>query len=191
MVEAMRPLVPELPHEKRARFSRDYGVSDYDAGVLTSEKPLADYFETAAAGAAKPKTIANWILNDLLGALAAAELGLDANPVSAASLRELAGFVDSGKINGGQAKEVFAAVFQTGKAPADIIREKGLEQVSDTGFLDEIITKVLAENADAVEKIKAGNDKAINALKGQVMKLSQGKANPKVVGELLEARLKG
>ncbi len=190
MVERIAQHVPETPHAKRTRFIAELGVSEYDAGVLASEKALADYFEVAVAGAAKPKTIANWIINDLLGQLSAAELTLEQNPIPAAALRELAGFVDGGKINGNQAKEVFAAMFQTGQAPDAIIREKGLEQVSDTGFLDEIITKVLAENADAVAKIKAGNDKAINALKGQVMKLSAGKANPAVVGEMLAARLK-
>jgi aspartyl-tRNA(Asn)/glutamyl-tRNA(Gln) amidotransferase subunit B len=191
LVAAARTLVPELPHEKRARFVRDSGLTEYDAGVLAGEKALADYFEAAAAGATRPKSIANWIINDLLSALNAASLPLESNPVSATHLRELAALVDDGKINGAQAKEVFAELFaKPGAAPADIVKAKGLEQVSDTGFLDDIITQVLAANADAVEKIKAGNDKAINALKGQVMKLSQGKANPKVVGDLLEARLK-
>ena len=191
LIAAARKRVPELPHEKRERFVKEGGLTEYDASVLASEKPIADYFESAAAGAAKPKTIANWILNDLLSALNTASLTFSENPVSAAHLRELAALVDGGKINNAQAKEVFTELFATGTPPADIVRAKGLEQVSDTGFLDEIITQVLAANADAVEKIKAGNDKAINALKGQVMKLSQGKANPKVAGDLLEARLKG
>ena len=191
LIAAARKRVPELPHEKRERFVKEGGLTEYDASVLASEKPIADYFESAAAGAVKPKTIANWILNDLLSALNTASLTFSENPVSAAHLRELAALVDGGKINNAQAKEVFTELFATGTPPADIVRAKGLEQVSDTGFLDEIITQVLAANADAVEKIKAGNDKAINALKGQVMKLSQGKANPKVAGDLLEARLKG
>lgn len=190
MVSRISRNVPESPHAKRARFVSELGVSEYDANVLASEKPLADYFESAAAGVAKPKAIANWIINDLLGQLSASGLSLEQNPIPAENIRELAGFVDGGKINGSQAKEVFAAMFESAQPPGIIIREKGLEQVSDTGFLDEIITQVLAANADAVEKIKAGNDKAINALKGQVMKLSAGKANPKVVGEMLEARLK-
>lgn len=191
MVARIRQQVPESPHAKRARFVSEFGLSEYDASVLASEKALANYFESAVAGATKPKSIANWIINDLLGQLSASERTLAENPVPAAGIRDLAEFVETGKINGNQAKEVFAAMFESGKSPADIIREKGLEQVSDTGFLDEIISRVLAENADAVEKIKAGNDKAINALKGQVMKLSAGKANPKVVGEMLESRLKG
>ena len=189
MVARIAQSVPERPHEKRARFVASLGVSEYDAGVLASEKALADYFETAATGSAKPKSVANWIINDLLGQLSAAGLSLEQNPVPAENIRALAGCVDAGRINSNQAKEVFAAMFATGYAPDAIIKERGLEQVSDTGFLDDIITKVLAENADAVAKIKAGNDKAINALKGQVMKLSAGKANPAVVGEMLARRL--
>jgi len=191
IVERVGQSVPETPHARRERFVNALGVSEYDAGVLCSEKALADYFEEAAAGISKPKAVANWIINDLLGQLSAREMTLAQNPVPASGVRALAAVVEEGKINGSQAKEVFAAMFETGQSPADIIKEKGLEQVSDTGFLDDIITQVLAANADAVEKIKAGNDKAINALKGQVMKLSAGKANPKVVGEMLEARLKG
>ena len=191
IVARARKNLPESPHEKRARFVRDFGISEYDASVLASEKALADYFEAASASAAKPKAIANWVINDLLGQLSAAGLTLEQNRVPAAGIRELVSFVEDGKINSNQAKEVFAAMFETGKPPAEIINEKGLEQVSDTGFLEEIISKVLAENPDAVEKFTAGNAKAINALKGQAMKLSGGKANPKLVGELLERRLKG
>ena len=191
LLAAARRRVPELPHEKRRRFVQEGGLTEYDAGVLASEKSLADFFEAAAAGAAKPKSIANWIINDLASALNAAGLTFSENPVSAAHVQELAGMVDAGKINHAQAKEVFGELFSTGISPGEIVKQKGLEQVSDTGFLDEIITQVLAANAATVDQVKAGNEKAINALKGQVMKLSQGKANPKVVGDLLEQRLKG
>ncbi len=191
MVAEIRPLVPELPHEKRTRFERDFGISPYDAGVLASERPLAAYFETAVTGAAKPKTIANWIINDLMGALSSAGLTFEQNPVPAGHLRELAAAVDASTVNGAQAREVLTAMLTDGGHPGDIIKARGLEQVSDTGFLDTIIDQVIAQNPDAVAKIKAGNDKAINALKGQVMKLSQGKANPKLAGELLEKRLNG
>ncbi len=189
LLAAARLRVPELPHQKRARFVASCGLTEYDAGVLASEKAWADYFEAAATGATKPKSIANWIINDLLSALHAASLPFSQNPVSASHLRELASLVDNGTINGAQAKEVFAELFTNGSSPAAIVQAKGLEQVSDSAFLDDIITQVLQANPDAVAKIRAGNDKAINALKGQVMKLSQGKANPKVVGDLLESRL--
>ncbi len=191
IVAEMRPLVPELPHERRGRFERDFGLSVYDSGVLTGDLALAAYFEDAVTGAQKPKTIANWIINDLLGALSSADLTFAENTVPAASLRELASLVDGAKINGNQAKEVLGVMLSEGGAPEAIIKARGLEQVSDTSFLDAIIDQVLAENADAVAKIKAGNDKAINALKGQVMKLSQGKANPQMVGDLLTKRLQG
>jgi aspartyl-tRNA(Asn)/glutamyl-tRNA(Gln) amidotransferase subunit B len=189
MVVDIAPTVPETPHARRTRFTNTLGVSEYDAGVLCSEKSLADYFEEAAAGIAKPKGVANWIINDLLGQLGARDMTLEQNPIPALNIRALAAVVENGKINGGQAREVFAAMFDTGKAPADMIKEKGLEQVSDTGFLEDIITKVLADNADTVAKIKAGNPKAINSLKGQVMKLSAGKANPAMVDEMLAKRL--
>ena len=111
LIAAARKRVPELPHEKRARFVNEGGLTEYDAGVLASEKALADYFEAAATGAGKPKTIANWIINDLLSALNAASLTFSENPVSAAHLRELAALVDDGKINNAQAKEVFTELF--------------------------------------------------------------------------------
>jgi aspartyl-tRNA(Asn)/glutamyl-tRNA(Gln) amidotransferase subunit B len=189
LVAEMLPLVPERPHEKRERFVRDYGVSGYDAVVLTSERALADYFEAAAVGVPKPKAVANWIINDLLGRLAAAEKSLAENPVEAGSLRELALLVESGRINGSQAREVLGEMVVTGALPGEIVKQRGLEQVSDTGFLDEIIGQVIAGNPDAVAKIRGGNDKAVNALKGQVMKLSGGRANPQVVGELLAAAI--
>lgn len=191
IVARVRPRVPELPHEKRARFVSALGLSEYDAGVLASEKALADYFELAAAGVSRPKAVANWVINDLLGALSAAEKTLAENPVAPEHLRDLATLLETGKINGGQAKEVFTEMFATCRPAADIVKERGFEVVSDTGFLEEIIDQVLAENADAVAKIRAGNDKAINALKGQVMKATKGKAAPQVVGELLEKKLRG
>jgi aspartyl-tRNA(Asn)/glutamyl-tRNA(Gln) amidotransferase subunit B len=189
LVAEMRPLVPERPHEKRGRFVSEYGVSEYDAVVLTSDRMLADYFEAAAVGVPKPKAVANWIINDLLGRLAAAGYSPAENPVKAAALRELALLVESGRINGSQAREVLDEMVGTGASPGEIVKLRGLEQVSDSGFLDEIIHQVMAANADAVAKIRAGNDKAINALKGQVMKLSGGRANPQVVGELLAAAI--
>lgn len=190
LVEAARAKVPELPQEKRERFIRDYGISEYDAEVLTADRPLADYFEQAAAGAARPKTIANWILNDLLGALS--DSGTDTRniPVPAAHIRELAGLTEAGTIHLGQAKEVFAAMLQSGSPPAQIVREMGLAQDTDASALEALIDQVLADNRDTVGTILAGNEKAVNALKGQVMKLSRGRANPRTVSELLEARIR-
>ncbi len=181
--------VPELPHEKAARFASDFGVSDYDAGVLSADRELADYFEQGATGAKAPKRVANWVLNDLLGALNAQGLGIADSPVGAAHLRELTDLVESGAISNNQAKEVFAAMVESGSDPASIVKEKGFEQVSDTGALEAMIDQVIAANPDKIAEIRAGNDKVVNWLTGQVMKASRGKANPKLVTDLLRQRL--
>jgi len=181
--------LPELPHAKRARFVRDHGLTPYDAGVLTSEPALAVYFEEAAAGPAKPKTVANWIINELLGRLNEGQTPFAANPVPAASLCELAGLVEGGSISGAQAKEVFSEMFATGAGPAAIVKAKGFSQVSDTGALDGFVQQVIAANPDLVARIQAGEAKVANVLVGQVMKASGGKANPKMVSELLARAL--
>lgn len=180
---------PELPDEKRARFVTEFGVTNYDAAVLASSKALAEYFEAAAKKARKPKNVANWIINDLLSALAAAEKTIVDCPISAQSLDELINLIEDGKINSTQGREVFAQMFTTGKAAAEIVKEKGLEQVSDTGALEALCDQAIANSAKAVAEYKAGKLQAINSIKGQVMKLSQGKANPAVVGEILAKKL--
>ena len=180
---------PELPGEKRARFERDFGVTAHDASVLASEHALADYFDAAAKAARKPKNVANWIINDLLSALAAAEKMISDCPISAHSLDELVNLIDEGKINGKQGKEVFAEMFATGKEAGVIVKEKGLEQVSDTGAIEALCDQAIAASAKAVAEYKAGKVQAINSIKGQVMKLSQGKANPQVVSEILTRKL--
>jgi aspartyl-tRNA(Asn)/glutamyl-tRNA(Gln) amidotransferase subunit B len=180
---------PELPGEKRDRFVRDFGVTPYDASVLTSEHALADYFDAAAKSARKPKNVANWIINDLLSALAAAEKTISDCPISGHALDELVNLIDAGKINGKQGKEVFAEMFATGKAAEAIVKEKGLEVVSDTGAIEALCDQAIAASAKAVAEYKAGKVQAINSIKGQVMKLSQGKANPQVVGEILARKL--
>ncbi len=187
-VERIRPTLPELPHDKRERFVREFGVSEYDAGVLSSERPLADWFERAAAGADRPKSVANWMINDLLGRLNAEGVALADCRVAPDQFGALVKLVDSGKINNNQAKEVFAEMFQTGGAPDQIATTRGFEQVSDSGMIDQFIDQVLAANAATVADIQNGNTKAINALRGQVIKLSGGKANPRLVGELLDKR---
>ena len=180
---------PELPGEKRDRFARDYGVTAYDAAVLASEQPLAEYFDAAAKGARKPKNVANWIINDLLSALAAADLTIAGCPISAHALDELVNLIDDGAISSKQGREVFTAMFASGKTAAQIVDEKGLSQESDTGAIEALCDQALASNAKAVAEYRAGKLQAINAVKGQVMKLSQGKANPTVVSEILARKL--
>jgi len=189
IVAEVTPLVPELPTKKRARFAEQYGVSSYDAGVLANDLPLAAYFEKAAANASKPKTVANWILNELPPLLNAASLTIEECPIQPESLNELVCFLDEGKINGKQGKEVFAEMFATGKAAAVIIEEKGLKQESDLGAIATLCDQVIAANPKAVEEYKSGKLASINFLKGQVMKLSKGKANPGIAGDVLARKL--
>lgn len=189
IVEAARARVPELPWEKRDRYVREFGVTEYDAGVLASSLPLSRYFEQAAAGAKNAKAVANWILNDLLSTLSAASLSIEECPLAPSALHELLDLVDSGTISGRQAKEVFAEMFSSGKTASVIVEEKGLRQVSDTGALEAFCDEVIAANPGPVADYRSGKTAAINFLKGQVMKLSKGKANPAVVGELLAKKL--
>ena len=188
-MDKVRARRPELPAEKRARFIAEYGVTDYDASVLASERALADYFDAAAKGARKPKSVANWIINDLLSALAASQKTIADCPISAPALDELVNLIDTGAINSTQGREVFAEMFATGKPAAAIVKEKGLEQVSDTGAIEALCDQAIAASPKAVAEYKAGKVQAINSIKGQVMKLSQGKANPAVVGEILARML--
>ena len=184
-MQEVRARIPESPWEKRERFVREYGISEYDAGVLAGDLGLSAYFETAAKGARKPKAIANYVLNDLLSALAAANQTIADCPIPAKHLNQLVNLVDDGKINSKQGKEVFAEMFSTGKAPELIVEEKGMKQESDLGAIESLCVEVIAANPKSVEDYRAGKAAAINFLKGQVMKLSKGKANPNLVGEIL------
>jgi aspartyl-tRNA(Asn)/glutamyl-tRNA(Gln) amidotransferase subunit B len=189
--ESARARMPELPWDKRARFVRDFGVSDYDAGVLANDLDLASYFETAAKGAKKPKNVANWILNDLQSALSASSLQISDCPIPPAALDELVNLIDSGAISGRQGKEVFAEMFASQKPASVIVEERGLKQLSDSGAIEALCDEVIAANPGPAADVRAGKAAAINFLKGQVMKLSKGKANPQLVGEILEKKLTG
>jgi aspartyl-tRNA(Asn)/glutamyl-tRNA(Gln) amidotransferase subunit B len=191
LLSEARARVPELPKAKRARFVEEYQVSPYDAGVLSDDLDLARYFETAARGAKKPKNVANWILNDLQSALSGASKTITDCPVPPEALDELVNLIDSGKISGKQAKDVFTEMFASGKGAAAIVKEKGIEQVSDTGAIETFCDQVIAANPKPAADFKAGNAASLNFLKGQVMKLSKGKANPQLAGEILERKLKG
>jgi aspartyl-tRNA(Asn)/glutamyl-tRNA(Gln) amidotransferase subunit B len=185
-----RARVPELPKAKRARFVEQYEVSAYDAGVLANDLDLAKYFETAARGAKKPKNVANWILNDLQSALSNAGKTINDCPIPPEALDELVNLIDSGKISGKQGKEVFAEMFASGKGAAAIVKEKGIEQLSDASAIEAFCDQVIAANPKPSADFKAGNAASLNFLKGQVMKLSKGKANPQVAGEILERKLR-
>src|SRR6266581_8765582 len=178
LLEDVRSRVPELPKAKRARFIEQYKVSDYDAGVLANDLQLAHYFEMAAKGARKPKNVANWILNDLQSALTSSSRAISGCPIPPESLDELVNLIDSGKISGKQGKEVFSEMFSSGKGAAAIVKEKGIEKLSDTNAIAKFCDEVIAANPKPAADFKAGNAASLNFLKGQVMKLSKGKANP-------------
>ena len=189
LVEAMTR-VPELPKTKRARFVQQYGVSPYDAAVLADDLALANYFESAAQGTRKPKSVANWILNDLQSALSRDGRPITNCPIPPSALDELINLIDGGTISGKQAKEVFTEMFASGKPAGTIVKEKGIEQLSDRTALEAMCDKVIAANPKPVADFKAGNTASMNFLKGQVLKLSKGTANPVVVGEILERKLR-
>ena len=186
----VRSRIPELPKAKRARFVEHYRVSAYDAGVLANDLDLARYFEAAAKSAKKPKSLANWILNDLQNALSTAGKTINDCPILPEALDELVNLIESEKISGKQGKEVFAEMFATGREARAIVKEKGIEQVSDVSAIEALCDQVIAANPKPVTDFKAGNRASLNFLKGQVMKLSKGKANPQLAGEILERKLK-
>ena len=190
LLAEVRSRVPELPKAKRARFVEQYHVSPYDAGVLADDLDLARYFEAAARGAKKPKNIANWVLNDLQNALSTSGKTINDCPISPKTLDELVNLIDSGKISGKQGKEVFADMFATGKSAAAVVQERGIEQLSDESAIQVLCDQVIAANPKPAADYKTGNAASLNFLKGQVMKLSKGNANPQLVGEILERKLK-
>jgi len=189
LVAEVRERVPELPKAKRARFVAEYRVSSYDAAVLANDLELARYFEAAVKHAKKPKNIANWILNDLQNALSAAGKGINECPIPPEILDEFVNLIDSGKISGKQGKEVFAEMFATGKSSAAIVKEKGIEQLSDVSAIETLCDEVIAANPKPVADFRAGNTASLNFLKGQVIRLSKGKANPQLVGEILQKKI--
>ena len=162
-----------------------------DAETFVNDVPLGGYFEKAVTGAKNPKAVANWVINNLRAKIAEAGTTLDAVKIKPSDIRELIALVDGGKISGSIAQGVFAEMFASGEAPGKIVEQKGLAQVSDTGAIEKFCDDVIAANPKSAEDFRAGKTAALNFLKGQVMKASQGKANPALVGEILERKLKG
>ncbi len=190
-IEAIRADLPELPQAKQARYQTDYGLSAYDAATLTASRAMAEYFESALAALPKPdaKLVANWVMGELSAALNREGLDIGASRIAPASLAGLLARLQDGTLSSKLAKEVFAAMW-AGEGEADaIIEARGLRQMSDTGELVRVVDAVLAANPKSVQEYRAGKDRAFNALVGQVMKATRGKANPQQVNELLRARL--
>ncbi len=188
-VDALRARVGELPEAKRERLKSQYGLSDFDAETLVASKPLSAFFEEASAGYREPKRIANWILTEVRSVLNERNVEIGQLPSKPAHIRELLESVDDGTISGKIAKEVFAEMVEGGRAPREIITERGLSQIADEGDLSEIVDRVIAANEKSVADYGAGKDHALKYLMGQVMKESKGKANPVVATRLLKGRL--
>jgi len=187
-VNEIKETLPELPDEKKHRFMNDFGLNAYDASVLIAERSRADYYETVALGR-DAKLAANWVINELLGILNKNEKTLDESPISAEQLGGLIALISDDTISGKIAKDVFPEMFTSGKNADVIVEEKGLKQVTDTGAIETIIDEVIAENPDNVAAYKGGKDKLFGFFVGQVMKKSQGKANPAAVNKLLKEKL--
>src|SRR5450755_5059494 len=188
-LDEIRARMPELPALKRARFVESYGLSAYDAAVLTSSRAIAEYYESAAAAAGEPKAAANWVMGDLMGALNADGREIADSPVAPQRLGELVALIGKGEISGKIAKEVFVKMYAGGAAAAEIVEREGLKQISDTGALEQIVDRVLQQNPKQVEQYKSGKTAVLGFLVGQVMKESRGQANPGVVNELLRNKL--
>jgi aspartyl-tRNA(Asn)/glutamyl-tRNA(Gln) amidotransferase subunit B len=194
-IERVRAGMPELPGAMRERFVRDFGLTEYDAAVLTQSKAMAGYFEDVvnAAGFDQAKPAANWLMGDVASTLNRAGVDIADSPVSAAQLALLLKRIADGTISNKIAKEVFGAMWEAPSASPqladEIIESRGLKQISDSGALEKIVDEVLAANAKSVEEFRAGKEKAFNALIGQAMKASRGKANPAQLTELLKQKL--
>jgi aspartyl-tRNA(Asn)/glutamyl-tRNA(Gln) amidotransferase subunit B len=189
-VDSVKSQMAELPRAMAARFMADYGLPEYDATTLTASKAMAAYFEEAAKLSKQPKLASNWVMGELSRRINAGEGTIESAPVSAQQLARLIGRIGDGTISNNAAKQVFDAMWSGEGSGVDaIIEAKGLKQMNDTGALEKIIDEVIAANADNVAQYKAGKEKAFNALVGQVMKASKGKANPQQVNELLKKKI--
>ena len=190
-LDEVRQRVVELPLARKQRFMRDYQLPASDAQTFVWDVPLGNYFEGIARQAKNPKPAANWVINNLRAKMAESQVTLADLRFQPAGILELIDLVDSGKISTRIAQDVFAEMFATGEAPARIVEKKGLAQVSDTAAIEKLCDQAIAANPSPAADYKAGKAAALNSLVGQVMKLSKGKANPALAGEILERKLKG
>ncbi|MCW8963293.1 MAG: Asp-tRNA(Asn)/Glu-tRNA(Gln) amidotransferase subunit GatB [Gammaproteobacteria bacterium] len=190
-IEAVRQTMPELPQQKRHRFIEELGLSKHDAAVLTSSKEMADYFEDVLAVAGEAKLCANWVMVELAGALNKEGMDMNDSPIDAKRLGGMIQRIADNTISGKIAKQIFEAMWSSEDDADAIIEAKGLKQITDTGAIEGMIDEILANNQPQVEQYRAGQEKMLGFFVGQVMKASQGKANPKQVNEILRDKLKG
>ncbi len=185
-IEEIKNNLPELPHHKKERFIKEYDLPEYDAGVLTQSKEIAQFYEETNRYAKDPKQVSNWIMGDVLRRLNDEELEVEDLKFKPKDLADLIGFINNGKISNNIGKKVLRDMFETGEKPEEIIKKKGLIQISDEGELKGIVEKVLDENQQSIIDYKNGKDRALGFLIGQVMKATRGKANPQMVNEMVK-----
>ncbi len=190
-IEALRKTVPELPAARQRRFVAEYGLPEYDAGVLTGSRPLADYFEACVRLFPHPKTVSNWIMGDLLRELHNSGTPVTASPVSPERLVSLLTLVADGTISLKVAREIFPEIYASGREPEALVKERGLAQVSDEGALEKLVIEAIEKNPAQVAQYRAGKEQVLGFFVGQVLKASGGKANPGKVNELLKRKLAG
>ncbi len=188
-IEKYRSELPELPDARRARLEKEFGLSDYDAGIITSSRAMAEYFDAVVATGADPKLAANWIMGDLAKNLNEDGIDIAKSPVSAERLGKMIGLIMKDTISGKIAKKVFKEMWTNEDDPEKIVKDKGLVQITDTGAIETAVDAAIAANPKAVEEYKGGKKKAIGALVGQVMKATRGKANPQMVNKMLAEKL--
>lgn len=188
-IEKYRSELPELPDARRARLEKEYGLSDYDAGIITSSRAMAEYFDAVVATGADPKLAANWIMGDLAKNLNEDGIDITKSPVSAERLGKMIGLIMKDTISGKIAKKVFKEMWTNEDDPEKIVKDKGLVQITDTGAIEAAVDAAIAANPKAVAEYKGGKKKAIGALVGQVMKATRGKANPQMVNKMLAEKL--
>ena len=188
-IEKVRRDLPELPAEKKKRFVAEYHLPSYDADILTSDRELAEYFETCLREFNEPKAVSNWIMGSLLGLLNAEGKSIEQTPISAFDLAQLLKLVDDGTISGKIAKSVFDQMAQTGQSARRIVEEKGLAQISDSGAIEDVVSNILAANPTEVKAYRNGKTKLLGFFVGQVMKETRGQANPKLVNDILRKKL--
>ncbi len=189
MVEDIKKTIPELPSAKAKRFARQYGLSAYDSNFLANNRDLADYFEKCCSCYNNAKNIANWVMGDFSALLNKEKITIKDSRVTPENLCRMLEIIDGGKINSKMAKSVFEEMFTTGKDPQKIIEDRGLEQISDEGLLEAVIEEVIRDNPGPVEQFRQGKEKALGFLIGKVMAKTRGKANPRMVNEIITKKL--
>jgi aspartyl-tRNA(Asn)/glutamyl-tRNA(Gln) amidotransferase subunit B len=190
-IEKIRKDLPELPEEKKNRFVTEYKIPDYDAEVLTSTKPLSSYYEESVKLFPDPKTVSNWVMGDLLRELKQDEREIEECPVTPEHLAEMLSMMKEGTISGKIAKDVFEEMYRTGERPGKIVRERGWTQILDTGEIERAVERAIQANPKQMEEYQKGKEKLFGFFVGEVMKETKGKANPKLLNELLRKKLKG